>query len=79
METEVKYIFLNPRIVPHSMKTEVDEAFIKPAFEAYKEIVIVKISNTYLGVPLVSVFKNDESVGLCANYKVTITSNPLGN
>lgn len=64
----VKPIFHKPKPIPYAYREKVE----KELDRLERSGVIVKISDSPWGTPLVPVVKADGNIRLCANYKITI-------
>lgn len=68
MKENVKPIFMKPRPVAYSLKVKVENEIDRLVNEG----IISKVENSDWGTPLVPVSKEDGSIRLCGDYKVTI-------
>lgn len=67
-EANVKPIFIKPRPIPYAFKDKVNAELKKLEADG----VITKTENSNWGTPLVPVLRENGSLRLCANYKITI-------
>lgn len=68
MKNNVTPIFLKPRTIPYALKDEVERELCRLENNG----IITKVETSDWGTPIVPVRKNDGSVRLCGDYKVTL-------
>jgi RNase H-like domain found in reverse transcriptase/Reverse transcriptase (RNA-dependent DNA polymerase)/Integrase zinc binding domain/Integrase core domain len=68
MKTETQPVFMRPRPVPYALLDRVDKEIDRLEADG----IIERVEYASWGTPLVPIVKSDESIRLCADYKVTL-------
>jgi hypothetical protein len=73
MKGDVQPIFIKPRTIPYALRDRVENEIDRLEAEG----IIERIEYSRWGTPVVPVVKNDDSIRLCADFKVTINQHLL--